>query len=36
MKEMYTKPESMVEEFDTVDVVTTSATKIEQVNPGWD
>lgn len=42
MKEMYTKPVSMVEEFATVDVVTTSAventTKIEQVNPGggWD
>ncbi len=32
MKELYTKPVSEVQEFKTVDVVTTS---IEQINPEW-
>lgn len=33
MKELYTKPVSEIQEFATVDVVTTS---IENINPGWD
>ena len=33
MKELYTKPVSDIQEFKTVDVVTTS---IENLNPSWD
>lgn len=31
MKELYTKPQSMIEEFKTVDVVTTSSDGIENI-----
>ena len=31
MKELYTKPEVVVDEYETVDVITTSAT--EQIDP---
>lgn len=35
MKELYTKPQSMVEEFKTVDVITTSGEIIDEI-PGVD
>lgn len=34
MKEIYTKPEAKIEEFKTVDVVTTSGTEI--LPGGWE
>ncbi len=34
MKELYTKPMAEIEEFKTVDVITTSG--LEDMNAGWD
>jgi hypothetical protein len=36
MKETYKKPVSEVEEFDTVDVLTTSTGGTQQGGGGWD